>query len=512
MTTANYGSMRAADIIARGGVTGGASPTMLDMVRNQISARLDEREALRSSAAEVESTVASRDGGEPTPDELAQIRDLRSQVTAIDVQLNGDGTDDNPGLRARETDLVAQADADRRAQADADRIAAERGLQDDPTPTPVGAARTSDRGSVYQAEPGRSFIADAISSREGGNASARERLARSAAFELDVARRAGQPITRLGEEVRDATTAAFENLVIPQFLLTEAAPLARAGAPLFEALRQLPLPASGMTVNLARTNTGTSAAVQAAEGDVPSETDIDVNEYNVPVVTIAGKQDISRQAVDRGSIVDQLVVADMMSAYYTALDAQLINGSGGSGQHRGLTNVSGINGVTYTDGTPTAAELWPKLADGAQQVASNRFRPLDLWILHPRRWGWLFADTDTGGRPLIVPMPIAQNSIGVGGIPTIGRSGYTLAGAEVLQDASVPTDQGAGTEDSIIGIRTEDSPVFVENGGMPRTLRFDMLTAEEITLAVWGYSAFASGRYPKSICEITGTGLIAPTF
>jgi len=86
------------------------------------------------------------------------------------------------------------------------------------------------------------------------------------------------------------------------------------------------------------------------------------------------------------------------------------------------------------------------------------------------------------------------------------------AGAEVLQDASIPTDQGAGTEDSIIGIRTEDSPVFVENGGTPRTLRFDMLNAEEITLAVWGYSAFASGRYPKSIAEITGTGLTAPTF
>jgi hypothetical protein len=29
---------------------------------------------------------------------------------------------------------------------------------------------------------------------------------------------------------------------------------------------------------------------------------------------------------------------------------------------------------------------------------------------------------------------------------------------------------------------------------------------------VYGYSAFAAGRYPKAIAEITGTGLAAPTF
>jgi len=31
-------------------------------------------------------------------------------------------------------------------------------------------------------------------------------------------------------------------------------------------------------------------------------------------------------------------------------------------------------------------------------------------------------------------------------------------------------------------------------------------------MVVYGYSAFASGRYPAGISEIVGTGLIAPTF
>lgn len=510
----DHRSMRIADVIARGGVSGGDddAPTMLDMVRSRIDTALDEREALRLQVSTLESTITAERDGNPTEADVTELRVIRDQIDPIDESLTA--------LQARATDLETQ----QRADADARRLADERARQRDsgnPDPEPRGItdppapgapAHTGDRASIYQAEASRSFIADAIASRDNGDPSARERLGRSAQFELDLARRNGQPIMSRGEELRAVTTAAFENLVIPAYLIAEAAPLARAGAPLLEAMRQLPLPASGMTVNLARTVTGTSAAVQASENAAPSDTGIDVNEYNVPVVTIAGKQVISRQSIDRGSIVDELVLADMLSAYYTVFDAQLIDGSGSSGQHLGLANVSGINAVTYTDASPTAAELWPKLADAAQQVASGRFRPIDLWVLHPRRWGWLFADTDSQGRPLIVPSPVATNPVGTGGVPTIGRSGYTLAGADVLQDASVPTDQGAGTEDSILGIRTEDSPVFVENGGVPRTLRFDMLSAEQVTLAVWGYSAFASGRYPESISEITGTGLIAPSF
>lgn len=502
-------SMRMADVLARGGISGGDAPTMLDMVRTQLTAALDQRAAVVAQRDELEQTVADERDGNPTAEDVEALRGFREQIQPIDESITA--------LTEREADLVEQQRADDAAAARADALARTRDAGnpdpeprgvDDPSPSP---ALTGDRGSIYQAEHGRSFVTDAIAAREGDSAAA-DRLVRSGRYELDLARRNGQPITQRGQELRDVTTSAFENVVIPTFLLSEAAPLARAGAPLLNALRSLPLPASGMTVNLARTVTGSSAAVQAAEGDAPSETDMDVNEYNVPVRTIAGKQDISRQAIDRGSLVDQLVIADMLSDYFTAFDAQLIDGSGGSGQHLGLANVTGINAVSYTDATPTAAELWPKLADAAQQVASGRFRPIDLWVLHPRRWGWLFADTDSAGRPLIVPAALAQNPTGTGGVPTIGRSGYTLAGADVLQDASVPTDQGAGTEDSILGIRTEDSPVFVENGGTPRTLRFDMLSAEEVTLAVWGYSAFASGRYPESIAEITGTGLIAPTF
>ena len=75
----------------------------------------------------------------------------------------------------------------------------------------------------------------------------------------------------------------------------------------------------------------------------------------MPVRTIASGQQISRQAIERGTGVDALIAADMMGAVATTLDDQILNGSGSSGQILGIRNVSGINSVTYTDGSPTGS-------------------------------------------------------------------------------------------------------------------------------------------------------------
>ena len=48
--------------------------------------------------------------------------------------------------------------------------------------------------------------------------------------------------------------------------------------------------------------------------------------------------------------------ADLIADYNQKLDLQVINGSGAAGQMKGVLNVAGINGVTYTDATPTLPE------------------------------------------------------------------------------------------------------------------------------------------------------------
>ena len=64
-------------------------------------------------------------------------------------------------------------------------------------------------------------------------------------------------------ETRAGSTGNFAGLVVPQYLTDLAAPLARAGRPFADQCRALPLPADGMSLNVSRVTTGSTAAVQA---------------------------------------------------------------------------------------------------------------------------------------------------------------------------------------------------------------------------------------------------------
>jgi len=315
---------------------------------------------------------------------------------------------------------------------------------------------------------------------------------------------------------RDVGTGAFTGMVVPQYLLDDYAPLARAGANFYQAVPKRELPAFGNKVEISRITTGSSAAEQASENSAVSETDMDDTLLTVNVDTIAGQQDVSKQALDRGGQpgfnLEDIIFQDLASAYYTKLDNLMLNGSGTSGQPLGLTTVSGNNSVAYTDASPTVAELMPKIADAIQQVNSNRFAPATAIIMHPRRWGFLTAGVDSSNRPLILPNGNApQNAYGVGDTNSYGVVGQ-LMGIPVITDANVATNFGAGTnQDEIYIVRAEDHILFEQD---MFTAKFEETNAGSLTtkLVVYGYVAFASGRYPAGISVIGGTGLVTPTF
>jgi len=314
---------------------------------------------------------------------------------------------------------------------------------------------------------------------------------------------------------RDVGTGAFAGLVVPQYLVDDYAPLARAGANFYNAVPKRDLPAYGNKVEISRITTGSAAAEQASENAAVQETNMDDTLLTVNVDTIAGQQDVSKQALERGGQpgfnLEDIIFQDLASAYFTKLDNLLINGSGSSGQPKGISQVSGINTVTYTDASPTVGELYPKLADALQKINSERFAPATAIIMHPRRWGFLTAGVDSSNRPLIVPNGNApQNAIGTGEVNKYGAVGQIL-GVPVITDANIRTDLGAGTEDAIYVVRAEDHILFEQD---VFTAKFEETNAGSLTtkLVVYGYVAFASGRYPKGISAISGTGLIAPTF
>lgn len=411
------------------------------------------------------------------------------------------------------SDLKARADAlDERitelrsvqvANLEAAKLRAEVAATDEPeSRSAAGVVHVNSEPLTYAEErSSRSFFQDMYMSQAYGDIEATERL-RSHRNEMAI-------------EQRDGTTAAFSGLVVPQYLTSLAAQLARSGRPFADQCTQLPLGSSGMSINISRVTTGATAAVQAAENDAVSETDIDDTLLTIDVRTIASGQQISRQAIERGTGVDTLIAADMQGALATELDNQIINGSGSSGQLLGLKNVSGINAVTYTDGSPTAAELYSKLVDAIQRVNSNRFAGADLIVMHPRRLAFLQAGVDGSGRPLVLPtMNVPQNAQGIGPIAGYGNTGGSIAGVPVVTDANIQTDAGSGNnEDNIFVVRRADMLLF-EDPGTPAMVRMDQTAGLNltVTMVAYQYAAFAAGRYPASVSMISGTGLVAPTF
>ena len=351
---------------------------------------------------------------------------------------------------------------------------------------------------MYRKGGNHSFIADAYAARQG-DYKAQERVNQHQDF-----------------EARDVGTGAFTGLVVPQYLVDEFAPIARAGSPFYNAVPKQDLPAYGNKIEISRITTGSAAAEQASQNSAVQETNMDDTLLTVNVDTIAGQQDVSRQALERGGqpgfSLENIIFQDLVSAYYTKLDNLMINGSGSSGQPKGISQVSGINQTTYTDASPTVAELYPKLADAVQEINSNRFAPATAILMHPRRWGFLTAGVDSSNRPLVLPAGNnPDNAVGVGDAAAYGQVVGSVLGLPVITDANIRTDLGAGTEDAIYIAKVDDHIMFEDNLFQ---LKFEERNAGSLTtkMVVYGYVAFASGRYPAGISAITGTGLIAPTF
>lgn len=354
----------------------------------------------------------------------------------------------------------------------------------------VAATAVKSEPRTYAPQSQNSFVRDAFAAQFSNDFAASERLARHMKEEA--------------VERRDVTSSNFAGLIVPQFLTELAAPFARAGRPTADRARKHALPDAGLTISISKVTTGSAVASQS-EGAAVQETNMDDTKLDISVVTVAGQQNVSRQAIERGTNVDSLVMADLVSAYHTKLDELLV----------AELFASAGQAVTYTDASPTVAELYPKLADAIQKVQTTFFAGPNAIIMHPRRLAFILAALDTTNRPLAVPAP-AFNTVATGaGAPVYGNSGYTIMGLPVITDANVATDKGAGTnQDTIYVGNLQELHLWEQGNGEPMMLRFEQPKAAEldITMIVYGYAAYTANRYPNAWAQINGTGLVTPTF
>lgn len=437
----------------------------------------EQRKAKRDALNDI---LGDETRSELSAEEDTKVGGLLTEIAALDERIS-----DLADLESRE--------------AAGDKARADLGNAD----TRTESVSVGDEPRVYTADSGNQWINDNYRANFCGDASARQRLERYAK-ENEVHK-------------RDVGTGAFGALIPPQYLLDQFAELLRAGRPVANAVTRLPLPAVGMSMTVPRGTAGTLTDVQTAELTDVAESDFDETPLTVPVITVAGQQDVSRQALERGQGIDTILFADLASDFSVKVDREVISGTGVGGHAVGILNTGGINAVTYTDATPTVGELYPKLADAVQRVVTGRYLPPTAIIMHPRRWAMLTASVDTTGRPIfgINGTGPSQNATGVGDAARYGQVVGNMLGLPVITDANIGTLAGAGTnEDTIIIARLPDLLLWEQNGGAPRELRFEETNASKLAvkLVVYGYMAFTAARYPTSISTITGTGLVTPTF
>jgi len=456
--------------------------------RSQLVDKLNERIAARQAAhAELTALLEAptAEARDLNATETTQFAELRASIAAFDIT---DATD------AGFADSIASMRA-RVAEMDALEVRHEAVRQTEARIQVKSDEHTYRKGGEH------SFFADLFAQhhRTGG---------------YDVAERLQRNTDEWAVDKRDIGIAAMAGAIPPVYLLDEWAPLARAGSPFLNSLTAMDLPDDGVSFIIPRGTTGTTAAM-TSEGAGFNEIDLAVTDLTSTVNLVTAQQDISRTVFMRGgSVVDSIIFPDLMEALALAGNVSAINGNGTPPQHRGILQVTGIAAVTYTDGSPTVPELWPKISDAIQQVNSLRFMPVTAIYMHPRRWGFITSATDTTGRPLFDFSKTVPNTVfGLGDAAAYGQIVGTLQSIPVITDASIPTNLGAGTNEDIIFMARMNDIKYWRAPVMSFTFEQTTATAPgQVRLAVGQFQLFVPGRYPTSIATIGGTGCTPPSF
>jgi HK97 family phage major capsid protein len=344
---------------------------MIAQLRADAAKKAEERATHADKITEIRSACAT-EKRDPNADEATAFTAAVAARDALDIEIKA--------LEARADEIEADEASNEAA----------RKLVTDQQERKHEPAKVGREERTYTAEKSArgeaSFFADSFRAMQMGDMDAMQRLQRHQA-----------EVRAEGEfEERATTTSSYGSLVVPQYLLDQAAPLARAGRPVANIVQRLALPEQGMSVVIPRGTTGASEAVQATQNSAVSSTDQVWQDLTVPIVTIAGQQDVSRQSLERGYPgLDELVYLDLAGAYAVQLDAQVLSGSGSSGQMLGILNTAGINQATAFGAAATPATYYSKVAGQVNAVETTRFMAPNAIVMHPRRWNWLVSQLDS---------------------------------------------------------------------------------------------------------------------
>ena len=444
---------------------------MLDQIRTLIAAALDERDASQAAVEAILAVAETEGRSDMTAEETEKFDVARAELREIDDKITA--------LQARESDLVDLATrSDKAAEARKEVL-------------PMNIRVVSEE-KTYRADGEHDFLSDAIAAKFSNDTAASDRLARARDEALAEYR---------------STSGNFGALVVPAYLTEQFAATLASGRPFLEAVTKVQLPATGMSMFIPRGATSTGVAAQETQGVAVTNQTFTESDLTVPVRTFAGQQVVSRQSIDRGTGIGQILLADLYQQYATKVNVSAISGDGTAGGHFGILNTTSVQTASWA--ATTGSSLVASIHNALGKINTSRFAAGDLIVMHPRRWAWLCAQSDSSLRPLVAIE--GYNSFNAVGADAAAGYGYvgSIAGVKVITDAGIPTNLGASTDEDRIVVTRASDVLFMEDSGAPVGLTLNEVAAASlnVTMVTYGYSAFTAGRYPVATCNIQGTGL-----
>ena len=489
---------------------------------------LEEHKVLHNEArARVIAVGEKLDAAKPEDDIVALETELRESTDAMKAAKKGLERSEMIE-EARKASPILLADSKKDAEPEARKVE-EKGVE------MRAALNTGVRVSITEPLTYRfdnsdttSFFKDIYTSRfdpDGGGVGARERIQRHQKETFEARKRAG-----VNERAMSSTAGIGGELVTPIYLNDQFVPVARVGRPFVNAIGTKQLPPNTNSINIPRLASGTSEAAQL-DGGAVSATDAVTNYLTIPVNTIAGQVDVSRQLLERATPgLDGILFPDLIAAQNAEFDRQCVNGSGAGGAIKGVLQATTPLTLTYTQASPVYTSvtagvgLYGRIVDAAyKQIATNLFRQADYILMHPRRWGWIAASLDTQTRPIIGldftllsagdGEGVAFNSAGI--IQTLAAQGVAgvILGLPVVIDANVPVTQGDGTRDQIVVGRSAEYLIWEDMAGPYMKVFEQTLSGTlQIRLQAYTYVAATFERFNNANCIISGSGLTTPVF
>jgi len=453
-------------------------------------------------------------GGAPTPQEI--ISEKRNALLAQRGAILDKAVREKRGLLASEqrehnrlcseiaplTERLDEiADLERRTKLD-NAAHANSGIPE--RSGPVGGAYTSGGETYHRGASSPSFFRDLVHGRSG-DFNAAQRLARNNS-EVGFQSRA------LGNT--GGTGGSGGEWAPPKYLVDQFIALARPGRVTADLFTRADLPSGVSSIVIPKVLTGAQVGPQTTQNTALMNVDPTTAALTSGIVTTGGKVVVSRQLLDQSAIpFDQMILGDLAADHARQIGSQAIIGTGVGGTLLGYLAPASTNVVAFTSTTPTAIQLYQRLAQLQGAINASRYRAPTAIVMHPRRWSWFASYVDSSGRPLVSPTASSFNSIATrqDEQPAAGHVGNVL-GVDCYVDASIPTNLGAGTNQDPVLMGVMDDVMLWESPIQAEAFESSYADSMSVLFRAFNYSSLQPSRYLASLGQIQGTGLTPPVF